>query len=89
VPWQPKRANHFLGCINHSTGRRLREMIVPLCTALVWPHLEYCMQFWAPQYKDIKLLEWRVTKVVKGLEGKTYEEWLRSLVYKITQQLLS
>jgi len=32
--------------------------------------------------KGIKLLEsiqWRAMKMVKGLESKTYKEWLRSL----------
>lgn len=41
------------------------------------------MQFWVPQYKEnIKLLESvqrRTVKVVKGFEGKPYEEQLRSL----------
>ncbi|KAK4826288.1 LOW QUALITY PROTEIN: hypothetical protein QYF61_007135 [Mycteria americana] len=76
-----KRANRVLGCIKHSIASWPREVIVPLYTALVQPHLKYC--FWVFQYKkDIKLLE-RVqrsaTKTVKGFEGKTYEEWLRSL----------
>jgi len=72
-----KMANHVLRCTKHSIASPSREVIVPLFTALVWPCLKYCVQFWAHQYKkDIKLLECvqrRVTNMVKGLEGKTYE----------------
>jgi len=78
-----QKANHILGHIKRSVVRRSREAILPLYSALVRPHLEYCIQMWNPQYRrGVDLLECnqrRATKIIQGMEHLIYEDRLREL----------
>lgn len=82
------RCNHrnsksILVCINRSSVLKTCGVTVPLYLALVRLQLDYCMQFWAPNFKtDIEKLEstpiW-VTKIIKVLEYKLHKQQCKDM----------
>jgi len=76
-------ANGILGYIKKNVASSWRNVIFPLYSSLVRSHLEYCVQFWASQFKtDRDLLErvhQKATKMISGLKHLLYEERLKDL----------
>lgn len=62
---------------------RVKELILPLHSTVVRPHLEHHVQLWGPQHrKDMDVLEQvqsTTTKIIREMELPSYEERLRKL----------
>ena len=72
-----------LGCSRQSISSRWREVVLPLCSALLRPHPECWVQCWALQYRrDADILErvqQRDMNMTKRMEHLLCEKRLRQL----------
>ena len=83
VETQANKANRILGLIRRSYEHLDGDSVKKLFTALVRPHIEFCIVAWSPRLiKDKKLIEGvqrRATKLVPELKDLPYQERLQSL----------
>lgn len=71
--------------IRRGVAGREREVIVPFCSGIFSPHLEYCIQVWDPLHKnDVELLELiqgRAMKLIGGWSTSLNKERLRNVIF--------
>ena len=75
------KGNQNLGLFRRNIVYKEKELIIPLYTTIVRPHLEYCMQAWRPyRKKDVDMLERvqrKATKIRQKLRNISYEMRLK------------
>ena len=88
-----KKAFGMLAFINQSIEYKSWEVMLKLYKALVRTNVEYCVQFWSPNYrKDINKLERvqrRFTRMLPGFRHLSYRERLNKLgLYSLERRRL-
>ena len=77
------KARKKLACIHRCFSSKSQDIILPLYSALVRLQLEYCIQFWTPEFrKDVEKLEKvqrRAMCMIRGQENRPYDERLRAM----------
>lgn len=78
-----RKASGVLACIKNSVASRTTEVISPLYLAPVRPALNAMFTSGPLSLKKglaaLEYVQRRATKVVKGLENMSHEEWLKKL----------
>jgi ribonuclease P/MRP protein subunit RPP40 len=78
-----QKARGELFRLRRALTNRTPEVFLPLYSAFVRPHLEYCVQAWSPYLrKDVQCLEKvqrLATRMISGCKGLSYDERLKKL----------
>ena len=73
-----QKANSILGSIRRGMTSSTREVIVSLYSALVKPHVEWCIQVWCPPHREdvehLKRVQRKAMMMIRGLEHLSYED---------------
>ena len=81
------KANSIVAWVNRSVICRTPEVMLNIYVTLVRPHLEYCVQLWAPVAKygnwsiimDLESVQRSFTRSIEGIGLLNYEERLQKL----------
>ena len=75
-----KKTNRALAQLRRTITNKEIDTVIPIYKATVIPHLEYCVQAWAPYLKKdinaLKKVQHRVTKMITTLRKLPYEQRL-------------
>ena len=74
------RANRVLGCFRRGVNYKSKEVVITLYRYSMRPQLEYCVQFWSPQFqKDIAAIKRVQRRATRWIPGRGAAESDRAL----------